>query len=190
MKTFYSLALLAAMGALCSATPGDTQAPRQPTREEPAAPQGLDYGVEVGSPALPGRRALDESSRETCPKDTIACHLPRNWNCCPKTAPCCGPGCCAEGYRCVDARVGVCCPEGTTFRGGVCARVREGDYCRPTEEECGSGMVCCEGRCSRRCGGGVVVCGGAVAATGWPQGGRAGWWCTVVLLGTALANAV
>ncbi|WDK21208.1 hypothetical protein CGRA01v4_12496 [Colletotrichum graminicola] len=196
MKTFHSLALLTAtvtMGALCSAAPGDAQAPRQPTREEPAAPWGLSYGIEVGSPALPGRRALDDSGRETCPKDTVACHLPRNWNCCPTAMPCCGPGCCAERYRCVDARVGVCCPEGTVLRDGVCARVREGDHCRPTEEECGSGMVCCEGRCSRRCGGGgrgVVVCGDAVAATGWAEGGGAGWWRAVVLLGTALANAV
>ncbi|KAK2054622.1 hypothetical protein LY76DRAFT_648957 [Colletotrichum caudatum] len=165
MKTFHTLGLLiatAAMDTLCSATPRDARAPWQPTWEEQAAP-GLGYRVEVGSPALPGR-TLDESTGERCPKDTVACHLPRNWNCCPTAMPCCGPGCCAEGYRCVDARVGMCCPAGTALRGGVCARVREGDSCgvkmtttttttTEKEEDCGDGMVCCEGRCSRRCGG-------------------------------------
>ncbi|KAK1992769.1 hypothetical protein LX36DRAFT_731666 [Colletotrichum falcatum] len=194
MKTSHSLVLFTAtmaMGTLCSATPRGPRAPWQPTWEEPAAP-GLGDGVEVGSLALPGRM-LDESSQETCPKDTVACHLPHNWNCCPTTMPCCGPGCCAEGYRCVDARVGMCCPEGTELRDGVCTIVRQGDYCAAattttTGEECGgSGMVCCRGRCSWRCYGRGVWRSAAAPARG--GGGGGWWWCAVVLLGTALANA-
>ncbi|KAK2030041.1 hypothetical protein LX32DRAFT_616106 [Colletotrichum zoysiae] len=198
MKASHTLRLLTAtvaMGTLCSASPKDARAPWPPTWEEQTAP-GLGYGVEVGSPALPGR-TLDDGTGETCPKDTVACHLPRNWNCCPTAMPCCGPGCCAEGYWCVDARVGMCCPAGTALRGGVCARVREGDSCElkrtttTTEEACGDGMVCCEGRCSRRRRCGRRVCGGATpAAGGLARGGGGGWWYVVVLLGTALANAV
>ncbi|KAK1978674.1 hypothetical protein LZ30DRAFT_783984 [Colletotrichum cereale] len=189
MRTFHSLRLLAASVAastLCSAMPRDARAPWQPTWEEPAAP-ALGYGVDVGSPALPVR-TLDEDSRKTCPKDTVACHLPRNWNCCPAGMPCCGPGCCAEGFGCVDARVGVCCREGTTLCGGVCVR---GEGCCGPTGACGDGTVCCGGRCARRCGGGggVVVWGSAAAVKAGVSAWGGGWYA-VVLLGTALVNAV
>ncbi|GKT59596.1 hypothetical protein ColTof4_10818 [Colletotrichum tofieldiae] len=63
-----------AMGTLSSAMPEPTHTIQatnaweswRSTWEEPLAPV-TDY--EVGSPALPGRM-LDDSSQETCPRDT------------------------------------------------------------------------------------------------------------------------
>ncbi|KAK2010203.1 hypothetical protein LZ32DRAFT_385045 [Colletotrichum eremochloae] len=184
MKTFHGLGLFTAavaMGTLCSAMPRDSRAPRQPPAWEERAAPGLGYGVEVGSPALPGRM-LGENSWETCPKDTVACHLPRNWNCCPTAMPCCGPGCCAEGYRCVDARVGMCCPEGSALRDGVCVREAE-PRCGP-RGECGDGTVCCRGQCVRRCRGVIWWS----EAAGRARSGGDCWLYVVVSLGVALAN--
>ncbi|TKW55812.1 hypothetical protein CTA1_4246 [Colletotrichum tanaceti] len=161
---------------------------QQPTWEEPAAPWAYN---EVGTPALPGRM-LDDSSEATCPRDTIACHLPRNWNCCPRGMPCCGPGCCARGFRCADARVGVCCAEGKTLCGGVCV---DGGCCGPTGS-CGerAGEVCCGGRCvaEGRCR--TVTAGwrgrNAAGAGAGAEASEAVWWGFAVVVAVVLVNVV
>ncbi|GJC94447.1 hypothetical protein ColKHC_03273 [Colletotrichum higginsianum] len=181
MRAFQTLWLFAAALAAatsCSATlePENTMAPstnawderRSSPWEEPAAP--LAYH-EVGTPALPGRM-LDDSGEATCPRDTVACHLPRNWNCCPRGMPCCGPGCCARGFRCADARVGMCCAEGKTLCDGVCV---DGGCCGPT------------GSCDRRPR--EVCCGGRCVAEGRCRGVIAGWrWRNAATAAAAAAE--
>ncbi|KAF6830559.1 hypothetical protein CPLU01_07249 [Colletotrichum plurivorum] len=73
------------------------------------------------------------------------CHLPHNWNCCPISQPCCGPGCCAEGTHCVDLVFGKCCPDGKRLCGaGACV---SGECCG--KGGCEKGRRCCGGKCCR-----------------------------------------
>ncbi|KAK1714302.1 hypothetical protein BDP67DRAFT_34077 [Colletotrichum lupini] len=121
----------------------------QPPRETPSyghTPYGRDPAIsiiewEVGSPALYAARSVDDP--DTCPKGTVSCNLPRNWNCCTRSMPCCGPGCCAQGFDCVDAAIGVCCSRGKKLCGGMCV---SGECCG-VQGGCSRDEKCWMGKC-------------------------------------------
>ncbi|KAK1531703.1 hypothetical protein CPAR01_11352 [Colletotrichum paranaense] len=121
----------------------------QPPREKPSyghTPYGRDPAIsiiewEVGSPALYAARSVGDP--DTCPKGTVSCNLPRNWNCCTRSMPCCGPGCCAQGFDCVDAAIGVCCSRGKKLCGGMCV---SGECCG-VQGGCSRDEKCWMGKC-------------------------------------------
>ncbi|KAF4425667.1 hypothetical protein CGCF415_v014252 [Colletotrichum fructicola] len=86
-----------------------------------------------------------DNLEDTCPKDTVMCHLPHNWNCCPSTSQCCGAGCCIAGSHCVDLLFGRCCPDGKRLCGSVCVA---GECCGKggcgARERCCGGGICCK----------------------------------------------
>ncbi|KAK2763572.1 hypothetical protein CKAH01_15964 [Colletotrichum kahawae] len=84
--------------------------------------------------------ARSDDVEDSCPKDTVLCHLPHNWNCCPSTSQCCGAGCCIAGSYCVDQLFGRCCPNDKRLCGSVCVA---GECCG--EGGCGAKERCCGG---------------------------------------------